>query len=75
MIKGADLQVHVDGELRIDAPGALAPRTALYPRNEIAFGSANSDEQGEALWDDVRFRAARTGQELRDVVLSVSYQK
>lgn len=71
--KSADVQVHVDGRLRLDAPGALPPRAALYPRNEIAFGAANSTDQGEALWDEVRCRAASTAQELRDIVLTVSY--
>ncbi len=73
VLNGADLQVHIDDILRIDAPGALAPRSG-YPRNEIAFGAANSAGEGEALWDDVKVRAARTTQPLNDVVLSVSYQ-
>jgi hypothetical protein len=75
-LKGTAVQVHVDGELRLDAPAALqTARGAMYPRNEVAFGAANSNAQGEALWKQFRFRAARTTQDLRDVVLSVSYQK
>ncbi len=73
--KGTDVQVHVDGKLRLDAPGALPPRAALYPRNEVAFGTSNSTDQGEALWDEVRYRAASTAQELRDIVLTVSYSR
>lgn len=74
VIKGADLQVHVDDILRLNAPGVLTARTG-YPRNEIAFGAANSPEQGEALWDVVKVRSARASQPLQDVVLSVSYRK
>ncbi len=73
--KGVNVQVHVDGKLRLDAPGALPPRAAMYPRNEIAFGAANSTDEGEALWDEVRCRAASTAQELRDIVLTVSYAR
>lgn len=74
-LKGVDLQVHVDGVLRLDAPGALTPRAGLYPRNEIAFGAANSPDQGEALWREVKYRAAGATQELHDVVVSVAYEK
>jgi hypothetical protein len=72
--KGADLQVYVDGTLRLQAPGALAPRGG-YPRNEIAFGAANSTAQGEAWWGEVKFRASRATQPLQDIVLSIRYRK
>jgi hypothetical protein len=75
ILKGADVEVHVDGVPRLRAPGALAPRAAMYPRNEIAFGAANSQEQGEALWKEVKVRAACMGQALRDAALTVSYEK
>lgn len=72
--KGTGMKVYVDDTLRLTAPRALAPHGG-YPRNEIAFGTANSTEQGEALWDEVRFRSARTERNLQDVVLSLRYAK
>ncbi len=74
VLKGTDLQVFVDGVLRLNAPGALAAREG-YPRNEVAFGTANSLDVGEALWSEVKARSARATQPLQDVVLSVSYRK
>jgi hypothetical protein len=71
-LKGRDLKVFVDGKLRIDAAGALEPRTG-YSRNEVAFGAANSGMTGEAYWDAVKARA--TGLACRDLVVSVSYEK
>ena len=68
-LKGPDLKVYVDGELRIDAPGALGPR-AGYTSSEVAFGAANSGMLGEACWDHVQARA--TGLVCRDLVVSVS---
>jgi hypothetical protein len=76
VLKGAGLQVHVDGVLRLDAPKALSiSRAAMYVRKEIAFGASNSTDQGEALWKNVRSRPAGASHALRDVVLSVSYEK
>jgi hypothetical protein len=69
-LEGRDLRVYVDGELRIDAPGTLTPRSG-YSRNEVAFGAANSGMLGEAYWDDVKARA--TGLACYDLVVSVSY--
>ena len=71
-LNGQDLQVYVDGQLRIDAPGALKPR-AGYASNQVAFGAANSGMMGEAWWADVKARA--TGLACRDLVVSVAYQK
>ncbi|MDI9443403.1 MAG: hypothetical protein QM844_04465 [Planctomycetota bacterium] len=71
-LSGPDLQVYVDGRLRIDAPGGLRPR-AGYTRNQVSFGAANSPMIGEAYWGVVRARAA--GLVLRDVAVSVSYEK
>ena len=51
-----DLKVYVDGELRIDAPGVLTPRSG-YSRNEVSFGAANSPMVGEAYWSSVKARA------------------
>ncbi len=71
-LNGRDLKVYVDGELRIDAPGAMQPRSG-YARNEVAFGAANSPQLGEAYWRDVKVRAS--GQTLQDLVVSVAYEK
>ena len=67
-LRGLDLKVYVDGQLRIDAPGVLGPR-AGYSRNEVAFGAANSGMMGEALWDTIRARAG--GLMCQDLVVSV----
>jgi len=69
-LKARDLKVFVDGELRIDAPGVLGPRSG-YSRNEVAFGAANSGMLGEACWDDVKAQAA--GSSCTDLVVRVSY--
>ena len=71
-LKGRDLTVYVDGELRIDASGAMRPRSG-YSQNEVAFGAANSPQLGEACWRDVKARAS--GLTLQDLVVSVSYEK
>ena len=71
-LAGEDLKVYVDGELRIDAPGVLKPRSG-YSRNEVAFGAANSGMMGEAYWKNVRARA--TGLACSDLVVSVSYSE
>ncbi|MFV1966964.1 MAG: hypothetical protein ACC628_16175 [Pirellulaceae bacterium] len=71
-LRRQDLKVYVDGTLRIDAAGALAPRSG-YSRNEICFGAANSGMVGEAYWDDVKARAS--GLACSDLVVSVSYAK
>ena len=71
VIRGPALQVFVDDVLRLDAPDALVPRPG-YPRAELGFGASNSPETGEALWAEVKVRAPRVTQALRDVVLSVS---
>jgi hypothetical protein len=65
-----DLKVYVDGELRIDAPGVLQPRSG-YARNEVAFGAANSGMLGEAYWANVKARAS--GLACYDLAVSVSY--
>jgi len=67
--EGEDLQVFVDGELALDAPG-------IYNENgggsrQLAFGAANSGETGEALWKSVRARLQ--SQSCRDLLVSVNY--
>jgi len=68
-LKGRDLKVYVDGELRIDAPGVLGTCPG-YARNEVAFGAANSGMMGEAHWDEVKARAA--GASCTDLVVRLS---
>ncbi len=72
VLKGANLKVYVDNMLRIDAAGKYTPR-AGYPRNELAFGAANSTDVGAAFWKSVKVRT--TNASCQDVVLSVKYQK
>ncbi len=70
--KGAGLQVFVDDVLRLDAPDAFAPRSG-YPRQEVAFGAANSTNEGEALWDEVKVRTVLADQPFQDLVVSIRY--
>ncbi len=69
VMEGRDLQVFVDGELRLDATGRYADGDGR--RRQLAFGAANSPMVGEALWSEVRARLASRG--CRDVVVSVTY--
>ncbi|MBM3858920.1 MAG: hypothetical protein FJ395_04635 [Verrucomicrobia bacterium] len=69
--QGKDVKVYVDGELRLDAPGAYTK--AGVGRNEICFGASDSTNVGEACWDYVRARA--NGQSCYDLVLEVVHPK
>lgn len=69
IMEGGDLQVFVDGELRLDAAGRYAESDEQS--RQLAFGAANSPMTGEALWGRVRARLASRG--CRDVVVSVTY--
>jgi hypothetical protein len=53
VVKNADINVYVDGKLRIDGSG-LYTKPAANGRNDVGVGSANSPSLGEALWDSVR---------------------
>lgn len=74
VLKGTGLKLSIDEVLRIDAPDALIPRSG-YPRNELAFGAANSPGLGEAWWDEVKIRSAGISQPLQDIVVSIDYRK
>jgi hypothetical protein len=74
VIQGAGLQLYVDDVLRLTAADALAARSG-YPRNEIAFGTANSSDLGEAIWGEVKVRSANISQPLQDIVVSIQYAK
>lgn len=67
--EGEDVKVYVDGELRLDAPGAYVKSSG--GRNEVCFGASDSTNVGEACWDYVRARA--DGQVCQDLVLQVVY--
>ncbi len=66
--QGQDLQVFVDGQLRIDARGKFA-RRGTAGRNELAFGAANSPMVGDAVWQSVRARLDSLG--CSDIVVTV----
>ena len=51
--KGQDVEVYVDGKLRIDGTG-LYTKPAANGRNDTGFGCANSPSEGEAMWEWVR---------------------
>ncbi|MFP4249983.1 MAG: hypothetical protein ACLFU7_10015 [Armatimonadota bacterium] len=67
--EGEDLQVFVDGELVIDAPGTYTGSGS--GARQLSFGAANSPMLGEALWRSVRARLR--SQSCRDLLVSVSY--
>lgn len=69
-IDGADLTLFIDGEKRLEAPGAFQPRPG---RNDIAFGAANSPETGEAIWKHVRARGGE-GTFCNDFALRIRYE-
>jgi len=69
--QGKDVKVYVDGELRLDAPGAYVK--AGVGRNEICFGASDSTNVGEACWDYVRARV--DSQSCQDLVLRVGFPK
>jgi len=56
--EGEDIQVYVDGELRLDGAGMYTHEAD--GRNDTAFGAANSGSVGEALWRSVRMRTPGT---------------
>jgi hypothetical protein len=67
--QGKNIKVYVDGELRLDAPGAYAKAGA--GRNEVCFGASDSTNVGEACWDYVRAHGG--GQSCYDLVLEVAH--
>ncbi len=72
VIRGRDIQVFVDNVKRIDGKGCFSGKRPTY-RNELAFGAANSNEIGEALWQYIRARleSAACG----DLVVRIRYAK
>jgi hypothetical protein len=69
--QGKDIRVFVDGELRLNAPGAYTK--SAVNRNELCFGASDSTNVGEACWDYVRARV--DSQSCQDLVLSVKHPK
>lgn len=72
VIQRRDLQVYVDGQLRIDARGRFT-QPAPNGRCGVAFGGANSPSTGEAFWQSVKIRNPAVS--LLDIVLSIRYLK
>ena len=68
---GGDLQVLVDGQLAIDAPGKFVGDGTSGHNNDLAFGASNSPTMGEALWKSVKARPANPV--CRDLALTVAY--
>ena len=66
-----DLEVYVDGQLRIDARGRFT-QPAPNGRSGVAFGGANSGSLGEALWESVKIHNPAVSVE--DAALSIRYQ-
>lgn len=71
VIDGRDIRVYVDGELRLEAPGAYGK--SADGRNELCFGASDSTNVGEACWDYVRARV--DSQCCQDLVLRVSHPR
>ncbi len=70
VMEGEDIQVYVDGELRLDGSGTYDSRGGGW--RQLAFGAANSGMMGAAVWQSIRARLS--GMSCRDMVLSVDYQ-
>ncbi len=69
-VQGDDIQVYVDGELRVDGRGAFVQ--PANGRNDAAFGAANSPSRGEALWRSVRLTSSGlSGAQVFDLLVSI----
>ena len=64
------IKVFVDDQLKIDIPDGLGTRSG-YPRNELAFGAANSTDLGEANWKSIKART--TNISIHDALISIDY--
>jgi len=73
VLKGNDIRVFVDGELRLDGTGKFTK--PLPGRNDLRIGAANSPGLGEALWQSVKLRFASAFVSVYDMVLSVRFPK
>jgi hypothetical protein len=70
LIRGEDVQLSIDGELKLEGKGCYPPSREGY-RSGVAFGAASSTELGEALWSLVRAHSAAAV--VNDLVVSVYY--
>ncbi len=66
--EGDDIQVFVDGELRLDGSGTYTGRGNA---KQLSFGAANSPMEGAAWWRAIRARLQ--SQSCRDLLVSVGY--
>ena len=86
VLKGRDIRIHVDGELKLDGTGKFTVSALdkshwlpfLYGSEHwnkcsLLFGSASGPGHGEATWEFVRFRSATKSLSLLDLVVSVRY--
>ncbi|NLX95317.1 MAG: hypothetical protein GXY83_04000 [Rhodopirellula sp.] len=70
VIHQQDIKVYADGELKLDGTGRLT-HPAPNGRSGVAFGGANSPQQGEAVWSFVKIRNPAVT--WRDAALSIEY--
>ena len=86
VLKGRDISVYVDGELKLDGTGKFTvsalDKSRWLPfmsglgdwnKCSLLFGSATGPGTGEATWEFVRFRSATKSLSLLDLVLSIRY--
>jgi Glycosyl hydrolase-like 10 len=87
VLKGNDIKLYIDGELKLDGKGSfttsvLDEKTRLkFPdtpddwgnRKSVLFGSASVAGSGGAFWEYIKFRSQ--SYQLRDLVLSIRYNK
>jgi len=71
VIQNTDMRVYVDDKLLIDGTGKYRTPAPAGGRSGVFFGGANSNSQGEAIWQMVRLRNQTAS--LLDAVLKVDY--
>lgn len=69
VVKGKDIRVFVDGELRLDGVGLFTEPAA--GRNDVRIGASNSGSLGEALWQSVKLRSSSGAVSVHDLVMTV----
>ncbi|MCX6992900.1 MAG: hypothetical protein NT011_07130 [Kiritimatiellaeota bacterium] len=88
VLKGSDIQVYVDGKLKLDGKGKFTTPAAdqknwlklddgldAWNKRSLLFGSATGPGTGEAYWEYIRFASDAKPVSIRDLILSVSYVK
>ena len=72
VLKDDDIQVYVDGTLRLDGTDKFTAPVSGNT-NRVSFGAANSPETGEALWQSIKLRTQTVS--VYDVALTIEYQQ